>query len=65
MQEYYDIIHVVFIHEEQCYGVVEKLGAFNSIVRFTKDGIEYEEMLENEEFTIMDEIVHKHVEEDN
>ena len=65
MQEYYDIIHVVFIHEEQCYGTVEKLGAFSSIVRYTRDGQEYEEMLENEEFTIMDEIVHKHIEEDN
>ena len=65
MQEYYDIIHVVFIHEEQCFGVVEQLGAFSSIVRYTKDEQEYEEMLENEEFTIMDEIVHKHIEEDN
>ena len=39
-------------------------SAFNSIVRYTKDDEEYEEMLENDEFTIMDEIVHKHIEEE-
>ena len=48
-----------------CFGVVEQLGAFSSIVRYTKDEQEYEELMENDEFTIMDEIVHKHVEEDN
>lgn len=64
MKEYYDIINIVFIHSEQCFGMVENLGAFASVVKYKKDGYEYEELMENEDFTIMDEIVHKHVEED-
>lgn len=46
------------------YGSVEKLGAFASNVRYTKDGADYEELLGNEEFIIMDEIVFTHVEEE-
>ncbi len=65
MREYYDTTHVVFIHPEQCYGTVEKLGAWASIVRYTKEGIEYNELMENEEFTIVDEIVFTHIEESN
>lgn len=63
MKEYYDTTHIVFIHSEQCYGTVEKLGAWASIVRFKADDIEYNELMENEEFTIVDEIVFKHIEE--
>lgn len=63
MKEYYDTTHIVFIHSEQCYGTVEKLGAWASIVRFKADDVEYNELMENEEFTIVDEIVFKHIEE--
>ena len=63
MKEYYDVIHIVFIHSEQCYGAVEKLGAFASMVKYTKEGQEYEELVENEDFTIVEEIVHVHTEE--
>ncbi len=63
MKEYYDTTHIVFIHSEQCHGTVEKLGAWASIVRYNKDGIEHNELMENEDFTIIDEIVFKHIEE--
>jgi hypothetical protein len=55
----------VFIHSENCYGTVEKLGAFASLVKYSIDGKEVEELLENEDFTIVDEIVHQHIEESN
>ena len=45
------------------HGTVEKLGAFASNVKYTKDEIEHEELLGNEEFIIMDEIVFTHIEE--
>ncbi len=64
MKEYYDRVLIVYIPEDNMYGSVEKLGAFASNVKYTKDGIEYEELLGNEEFIIMDEIVFTHVEED-
>ena len=54
---------IVFIHKEGVYGSCEKLGAFASTVKYTKDGIEHEVVLENDEFSIMDEIVFDHVEE--
>ncbi len=65
MEEYYDIINVVFIHEEGVYGTVDQLGAFASMVKYKKDGIEYEDLFENDEFAIVDEIVFHHVEEEN
>lgn len=65
MKKYYDIVSIVFIHKEGVYGSCEKLGAFASKVRYTKDEIEYEVTLENDEFSIMDEIVFEHVEEEN
>jgi len=64
VKEYYDVVHIVYIHTEQCYGTVESLGAYASIVKYQKDGYEFEELFENEDFTVVDEIVHQHVEED-
>ena len=62
-KEYYDRIAVVLVHEEQCLGTVEKLGVYGSVVKYTKDGVDKEELLDNEDFTIVDEIVFEHVEE--
>jgi hypothetical protein len=45
--------------------MLEKLGAYASMVKYNIDGEEYEELVENENFTIVDEIVHQHVEESN
>ena len=65
MREYYEVIKIVFIHAERTYGSVENLGLYASKVKYQKDGIEIEEVLENDEFTVMDEIVFEHVEESN
>jgi hypothetical protein len=65
VKEYYDVINVVYIHDERVFGSVEKLGAFASLVRYVKGGEEIEELLENSEFAIVDEIVFHHVEEEN
>ena len=65
MIEYYDTTHIVYIYSEECYGTVEKLGAWASTVKYTVDGTEYNELMENDEFTIVDEIVLKHIEESN
>ncbi len=64
MKEYYDRVLIVFIHDLGLYGSTEKLGAFASIIKYTKDGIEYEELIYNDEFAIMDELVFTHVEEE-
>lgn len=64
MKESYEVINIVFIHTEGVYGTIEHLGAFASLVKYTKDGIEYEELLENDEFAIVDEIVFEHLEEE-
>jgi hypothetical protein len=64
VKEYYDVTNVVYIHSEKVFGSVEKLGAFASLVKYTKEGVEHEEMLENDDFSIVDEIVFHHVEEE-
>lgn len=65
MKEYYDRVVVVFLNDEGIFGTIDKLGAFASTVRYKKDDIEYEVILENEDFVIVDEIVFEHIEEEN
>lgn len=65
MKKYYDRVIIVFIHSIGLYGSIEKLGAFASMVRYTKNEVEYEEIMDNEDFSIMDEIVFEHIEEEN
>ncbi len=65
MKEYYDRVVVVFLNEEGVFGTIDKLGAFASTVKYKKDDIEYEALLENEDFVIVDEIVFEHIEEEN
>jgi hypothetical protein len=63
MKEWYEVISIVWIPELQIYGSVENLGVYGSIVKYQKDGIEVEELLDNEDFTVMDEIVFTRVED--
>ena len=64
VKEYYDRVLIVFIHDMGIYGSTEKLGAFASIIKYTINGVEHEELIDNDEFAIMDELVFTHVEED-
>lgn len=64
MREYYEVINIVFIHEYRLWGTCDSLGLYASKIKYQKDGIEYEETLDNEEFTVMEEIVIEHLEED-
>lgn len=64
VNEYYDRVIIVFIHDEKVYGTVEKLGAFASHVKYNKEGIDHEVYIENDEFAIVEEIVFHHIEEE-
>lgn len=64
MKEYYDRVAIAYIFDEQLYGTVEKLGVYASMVKYTKDGVEIEELIDNEDFVIVDEIVFEHTEEE-
>jgi hypothetical protein len=64
VKEYYDKTIIVFLHEERVYGEIESLGLYASKVKFSKNGQDYEELIENDEFTIMDELLISHVEEE-
>ena len=65
MKEYYDRVVVVFINDEGIFGTIDNLGAFASTVKYKKNDKDYEVILENEDFVIVDEIVFEHVEEEN
>ena len=65
MKKYYEVVNVVFLHQDRIYGSVESLGLYVSKVKYIKNGVEVEEVLENDEFTVMDEIVFEHIEEEN
>lgn len=45
----------VYIPMEEEYGYIESLGAFVSEVSYKKNGVGYKEMIENEDFIIVDE----------
>jgi hypothetical protein len=47
----------VYIHTEEVYGTIETMGAFVSLVKYKKNGILYEELLENDDFTLIGEEV--------
>jgi len=64
VEEYYDEFIIVFLHDERIYGEIQSLGAFASMVHYEKDGIEYEVMVENSDFTIVDSFVIHHIEEE-
>ena len=64
VKEYYEVINIVYLHSMKVYGTVEKMGAYASVVRYKIDEVEHEELIENDEFAIMDEIVFEHVEEE-
>jgi hypothetical protein len=65
VKEYYDRIPIAYIFDEKTTGTVESLGAYVSVVKYVKDGIEVVEQLNNEDFVIVDEIVFQHFEEEN
>jgi hypothetical protein len=64
VKEYYDRVVIAYINHEGVFGTIDKLGAFASTVKYKKDDVEYEVILENEDFVIVDEIVFEHVEEE-
>jgi len=45
----------VYIQSEQVYGTVERMGAFASVVTYEIDGIQYEELLENDDLLFLGE----------
>lgn len=63
MKEYYEVVNIVYLHDLKVYGSIEKLGAYASIVKYKINNKEYEELVENNDFAIIDEIVFHHVEE--
>lgn len=65
MKEYYDRVAIAFITSLQQYGTVEKLGAYASMVKYRQGKEEIQELMDNEDFIIVDEIVFEHVEENN
>lgn len=65
MKEYYDRVTIVYIHDENVYGTVEKMGAFASEVKYQKDDVDHVVLIENDEFAIVEEIVFQHFEEEN
>lgn len=64
-ERYSERYQIVWIHEEQTYGLLTQEGAFVSMIRYTKDGLEYNTYFENDEFTVLDEIGFLHIEEDD
>jgi hypothetical protein len=48
--------YIVYISDEDCYGVTESMGAFASLVKYNKQGIEYKVMMLNEDLIFIEDI---------
>ncbi len=48
--------YVVFIPDENCYGVTESVGAFASLVKYHSEGLEYEVFILNEDLIFLEDI---------
>lgn len=46
----------VWIFDEKCVGTIIKYGSFFSLVTWYKDGIIYEEYLENNEYSVYEKV---------
>lgn len=48
--------HIVYIPDEQCYGITKSMGAYASLVTYNSDGLEYTVMILNEDLIFLDDI---------
>lgn len=46
---------LVYIPEDECYGIVKSYGAFASLVSYTHMGIDYEVFILNEDLIFLDD----------
>lgn len=53
-KSYHNII--VYIPEEECYGVTMSHGAYASLVRYQVDGIDHEVFIPNEDLIFLHDI---------
>ena len=56
---------IVYIFDEQCFGVVVSPGAYASLINYIKDGVEYHVEILNEEFTIVNKIGMGYIQEED
>lgn len=47
---------IVYLYDDKCYAELLKHGAFVSTVKFAKEGVLYEIMVENDAFDIVEDI---------
>jgi len=47
---------MVYIIDEECYGITLSIGAHMSLVRYQADGIEHEVFILNEELLFLEDI---------
>lgn len=50
----------IYISDEDVYGYILKRGAYASLVKYKVKGIDYEVMMINEDFVIVEEIEEKY-----
>lgn len=55
---------IVYIPDEKVYGQLLSFGTYASTVHFIKNGIEYEIILLNEDFDVIEEVHIQEIEEE-
>jgi len=56
---------IVWLPVEQTYGYLVELGAFFSTVKYTKDGVDFEILMENNEFEFLEDTLVEYDDDDD
>ena len=56
---------IVYLPDEKVYGEVVSFGTYASKVHYVKDGFEYELVMLNEDFDVVEQINIEEIEEEN
>lgn len=56
---------IVWLHEEQAYGVILQEHAYFALIKYSKEGIEYQSYFEDGDYTVLDEIGFMYIEEED
>lgn len=66
MEEYPEYIYIVHLPSDNVTGIVKEMGLYASKVFYSIDEVDYEEMVNNEDFVVTNEILLSHyLETDN
>lgn len=55
---------IVWLHEQRTFGVLVSMGAYYSVVKYTREGIDYEIDVANDDWEFYERHIHDYEQDD-